>query len=337
MKRLECWKLIVALVLACPALTRADLIAHWPLDDFGEDVVGDYGGFESGDVTFGVPGANANTGSATRFTDGVIDVPFAPELNPEEFTITVWARPAGGSGHRSVITSRYDGHVFGGGNLDGYIIYNTPSDQWEFWTGDGENIVDFWDVLQGPPVIQDEWQHLAITYDASTNTKTLYVNGLFEASTGNQLYTPVTTEERSLHIGGGGDMGDQFRWVGDIDDLGLWDEVLSEEEIVNVMENGVDSPRSEVITFKRGDTDSDGQLNITDAVFILKYQFSGGQPPACFKTADVDGDGNVNITDPVYVLQFLFSGGPEPAPPFSECGSDGIMNALPCEVFPPCL
>ena len=239
MKRQVLCSIIVGLLLFCPSWTHADLIAHWTLDDSGEDVVGGFAGVESGGVTFGVPGAHDGTGDATSFFDGVIDVPFAEEINPVDFTIAVWARSTGGSGHRSVITSRYDGIVFGGGNLDGFIIYANPGDQWQFWTGDGESAVDGWDVLPGPQVELDEWQHLAITFDSSTNTKNLYINGVLEATTTDQSYQPVTTEERSLHIGGGGDGGDQFRWVGDVDDLGLWDEVLSEDEIISVMENGI--------------------------------------------------------------------------------------------------
>ena len=218
---------------------HADLIAHWPLDESGEDLVGGFDGVESGGVEFGVPGANDNTGDATSFFDGLIDVPFAEDLNPESFTIAMWARSTGGSGHRSVITSRYDGIVFGGGNLDGFIIYANPSDQWQFWTGDGESAIDGWDSLAGPQVGLDEWQHLAITFDSETSTKNFYINGILEASTTAHGYQPVSNEERSLHIGGGGDTGNDFRWVGEIDDLGLWDEVLSEDEIISVMGNGV--------------------------------------------------------------------------------------------------
>ena len=176
MKNFLSWMIIIGFILYCPDVSDADLIAHWPLDESGEDVVGGFDGVESGNMEFGVPGAHDDTGDANTFFDGMIDVPFAEELNPEDFTIAVWARSTGGSGHRSVITSRYDGIVFGGGNLDGFIIYANPGDQWQFWTGDGESAADIWDVLPGPQVEFDEWQHLAITFDSGTNTKNFYVN-----------------------------------------------------------------------------------------------------------------------------------------------------------------
>ena len=75
--------------------TRGDLVAHWPLDASGEDVAASFDGAASGGVTFGVAGASAFSGTAASFANGVVDVPFAPELNPESFTIALWARSTG--------------------------------------------------------------------------------------------------------------------------------------------------------------------------------------------------------------------------------------------------
>jgi hypothetical protein len=232
---------VFPLLLVVLSPLRADLVAHWPLDESGEDILGGFDGIETGGVTFGAIGANDSTDGAASFLNGSIDVAFAQELNPESFTITLWARPDGGAGYRSPITSRYDGIVFGGGNVDGFIIYNAPNNVWQFWTGDGESAADVWDVLSGLPVAMGEWQHLAISFDAETQEKNFYVNGLLKASATNQGYAPVTNVGRDLHIGGGGDLGDQFRWAGDLDDVGLWDEVLTEDDIFAIMDDGVAS------------------------------------------------------------------------------------------------
>ena len=240
MRRLSLVVVFPLLLAVLPPL-HADLVAHWPLDDSGEDIVGGFDGLESGGVTYGVIGANDNTDGAASFQNGAINVVFAPELNPESFTITLWARPVGGAGHRSPITSRYDGVVAGGGNLDGFIIYNNPGNMWQFWTGDGESAMDGWDALPGLPVEEGEWQHLAISFDAETQEKNFYINGMLEASSTDQGYAAVTDVSRSLHIGGGGDMGDQYRWAGELDDVGLWDEVLTEDDIFSILDDGVGS------------------------------------------------------------------------------------------------
>ena len=50
--------------------------------------------------------------------------------------------------------------------------------------------------------------------------------------------------------------------------------------------------------FKRGDANSDAQLNIGDAVFMLSALFSGGQQPPCMDAADVNDDGTYKDGDP---------------------------------------
>jgi hypothetical protein len=73
--------------------------------------------------------------------------------------------------------------------------------------------------------------------------------------------------------------------------------------------------------FRRGDANADGSADISDAVFILHWRFSGGSTPGCLDAADVDADGVHNLTDAVYLLLFLFQGGPEPpAPGAAACG-----------------
>lgn len=88
------------------------------------------------------------------------------------------------------------------------------------------------------------------------------------------------------------------------------------------------------VLFVRGDANSDGRIDLADAVFSLSFQFLGGEAPACSATLDADGGGEVEVTDAVYVLGYLFLGGPAPARPFPSCGSD--PGGLPCGAYPPC-
>lgn len=88
--------------------------------------------------------------------------------------------------------------------------------------------------------------------------------------------------------------------------------------------------------FKRGDSNADGQLNITDAVAILEFLFSGGATPSCLDVADANDDGAANIADPVSLLGYLFGGAGAPAAPFEECGADPTEDGLTCESFAPC-
>jgi hypothetical protein len=77
--------------------------------------------------------------------------------------------------------------------------------------------------------------------------------------------------------------------------------------------------------FHRGDANDDGTLNLSDAIAIFGYLFTGSAAPPCLETADAADDGEIVITDAIQLLQFLFLGGPPPAPPGpppEPCGKD---------------
>ena len=77
--------------------------------------------------------------------------------------------------------------------------------------------------------------------------------------------------------------------------------------------------------FHRGDSDNNGQLQLTDAVRILGYLFLGAVAPTCFDAADADDNGQLQLTDAVRILGYLFLGAVAPAapgPPGQPCGTD---------------
>ncbi|MBN1444241.1 MAG: hypothetical protein JXA90_16130 [Planctomycetes bacterium] len=90
-------------------------------------------------------------------------------------------------------------------------------------------------------------------------------------------------------------------------------------------------------SFRRGDANADGRIDISDGVISLMWLFSGVAAPRCMDAADADNSGRVNITDPIYVLMWLFLGGPAPPDPGPwECGLDPDADDLDCASFPPC-
>ena len=84
-----------------------------------------------------------------------------------------------------------------------------------------------------------------------------------------------------------------------------------------------------VALLENGDVDGDGNRNITDAIRLLNYLFSGGEPPVhamCELTGssvfvptkvengDIDGSGSINLTDAIRFVSWLFSGADAPVP-----------------------
>jgi hypothetical protein len=104
--------------------------------------------------------------------------------------------------------------------------------------------------------------------------------------------------------------------------------------IAIVKSGGVVKPR-----FKRGDSNADGTLNITDGIYVLNYLFLGGPTPTCLEAANANDDAQINITDGIYILNFLFLGGPGPAAPGPDaCGPDPATSPtnLTCVSYTKC-
>ena len=97
---------------------------------------------------------------------------------------------------------------------------------------------------------------------------------------------------------------------------------------------GVDMGASEYCSpgFRRGDVNSDDEVNITDVLAILFSLFrADAGKPACEEAADLDDSGVVDISDPIRLLDYLFLGGQAPAQPFTRCGSDPTPDGIGCD------
>ena len=82
--------------------------------------------------------------------------------------------------------------------------------------------------------------------------------------------------------------------------------------------------------FLRGDSNMDGRLDISDAIYILAYRYTGGPWPTCMDAADANDDGRVDLSDPIFFLSFLFHREVPLPPPGPEPGVDLSNDALGC-------
>ena len=95
--------------------------------------------------------------------------------------------------------------------------------------------------------------------------------------------------------------------------------------------------------FVRGDCNGDGRVTgqVTDAVFLLNFNFLGGEAPPCSAACDINQDGAWmgQVTDAVYILNYNFLGGPAPPAPFPGCGLSTVASdeALGCATPTPAL
>ena len=94
------------------------------------------------------------------------------------------------------------------------------------------------------------------------------------------------------------------------------------------------APGSIPSPFRRGDSNGDGKMNVSDPIRILIYLFANGSlRPPCVESADVNDDFKVDLADAVYGLAFLFARGPPPPAPFPRCGPDATPDLLGCESY----
>ena len=107
--------------------------------------------------------------------------------------------------------------------------------------------------------------------------------------------------------------------------------------------NGNSIPDECEIAFHRGDPDSNGEADLSDAIALFGFLFLGGPAPTCRESADVDNDGVIDLTDGIRLLDWLFLGGrqpPPPGPPSAPCGRDldppASTGDLGCGAYPPC-
>jgi hypothetical protein len=236
----------LAAIFALPTFASASLVAWYPLDTDANDATGNghNGAVVGGTVEFGQGGANAGTGLSASFPDnGHIDVPWSAALNPGiqaengsgSFTMSVWVNSSSSAGNfNSPLTAREDNGV----TVNGPIIYNTPGNIWSFWGGNN-GAPGAWNALDAAVGTTDgTWQHIAITYDAATTSRVLYVDGESAATSSIGISANVL---RDLHIGSGQDDGNNFFWSGQLDDVGIWNESLSQSQVQGVMTGGIAS------------------------------------------------------------------------------------------------
>jgi hypothetical protein len=91
------------------------------------------------------------------------------------------------------------------------------------------------------------------------------------------------------------------------------------------------------IRFRRGDSNADGKVDISDAVRIFMHLFLGAAEPACLDSADTNDDGWVDISDGILILKDFFRPGTAiSAPGPLDCGIDPTGDGLGCAGYSAC-
>jgi Zn-dependent metalloprotease len=89
-------------------------------------------------------------------------------------------------------------------------------------------------------------------------------------------------------------------------------------------------------SFRRGDANGDGKVDLSDAVRSLSFLFLGTPAPGCLDAADANDDNRIDLSDGVFPLSVLFLGqGQLPDPGSEQCGQDPTTS-IGCAVSGGC-
>jgi LmbE family N-acetylglucosaminyl deacetylase len=209
----------------------ANLVGWWQLDESAGTVIQDatataQDGAVVGGVTLNQAGATPLTHQSAWFNgvNGCVEVPFAAELNPAQFTAALWVKPSQTfTAYASPLTSREAvPHA-------GYIFYAGQNNLWQFWLGTGSA----WKSLSAGAVKANSWIHLAGTYDGTTAR--FYTNGVLAAAAQTSFQG---NSQFPLRIGGGAtETSGDFWFPGNVDDVRVYSKVLSAGELGALVTN----------------------------------------------------------------------------------------------------
>ena len=237
-----CRKLVflmsLVLVLGAAGNASAELILHWAFDDgAGGTAVDRSGNGRNGTLEGDPKWVAGKIGGALDFAgagERVVDADAGDYLNGlDAVTVAIWIKsreigsdrgfiigeePDGGD---NLIEMRYDssGATAGGTNVLKMAVV-APSDEQQLESSNN---------LQ-----TTEWQHVTMVWSRNEQLK-FYVNGELDTPTANGAPRDVSTADITMLIVGQGGKDAGRSWNGLIDDVRIYDEVMSAERIQGVM------------------------------------------------------------------------------------------------------
>jgi hypothetical protein len=215
------------------AAPAAGLVGYWSFDEAsGTTVVDGSGNRNNGTMSgSGVTRVAGKTGSgALRFngSSGKVTIPNSVSLNlTSSYTITAWLRPTALNSYQTVLMK-------GSAGACGYWLQTVGNDP---ATGFGLNssCSSYREHIARTANWQtNTWQHVAAVFDDAANAVRIYANGVL-AYSATETARPLATSQ-ALVFGQSWYAGGQYeRWRGDVDEVRIYNRVLSGQEIGGVV------------------------------------------------------------------------------------------------------
>jgi Concanavalin A-like lectin/glucanases superfamily len=198
---------------SCPN-PPSGLVAWWPAGGNADDFLGNNDGILQNGASF-----SGDVGRQAFRLDGMDDYVQLPSMNVgNTFSIDFWVNPEPATSYQHLISNHFQ-------SSDNFGALYRLSGNLEYW----QNGAAWFQQAPGSQTIQpNRWSHIVLTYDGSVTR--IYANGSELSSvttTGNEH---SETFNNPLRIGMSDPLESNY-FMGLIDDVGLYNRVLSASEI----------------------------------------------------------------------------------------------------------
>jgi hypothetical protein len=213
------------------------LVGYWPFCGNANDESGNANNGTNNGATL-TADRFGNADSAYNF-DGINDLISIPDSNTlgitNNITMSAWVFVnSDNQNYHSILSKRLNGNWSYNLSLSYYFgPGGSPTEVNKVFSGRRNNSgAQLEYKFSNEPVVFGQWLH--ITVKIENNVITFYKNGIDMGVNlyGNQFTIPMINQAIGLTIGSNGDGGEWFN--GKLDDIGIWNRALTQEEITNL-------------------------------------------------------------------------------------------------------
>ncbi|MFA6468411.1 MAG: LamG-like jellyroll fold domain-containing protein, partial [Bacteroidota bacterium] len=248
------------------------LIASYPFPGNANDISGNENhGTVNGALL--IPDRFGNLNNAYGF-DGTIqniEINSSNSLNPSALSISSWIyidsiSPTA----RVILRKNRDGGV---GQGEQYSIYTIGNEI--MWNS--QDLTPFNITTSGANLQANAWYHIILTYDNDSNVVKIFLNGLLIDVETNVIGN-IASSSTPLNIGSHPHYGDLYSWLGKLDDIRIYNRVISSSEIDSLYQLNGWNPLS--VPQNLAANAVDGQINLiwnqTSGARFKQYYIYGG-------------------------------------------------------------
>ena len=179
------------------------------------------------------------TPSFTATGSNKLDVPDASNLRLSSFTVATWFKTTANFPDEGVMVNKGGLGSENTGANQNYGIWFTPSERLQggFETTGGSNKY----VTSTNAYNDGQWHHGVVTFDNPNNIVRLFVDGV-QIGTLSTTSNPDNTGSQPLRIAGNAQSLTEDFFIGQLDEVGVWNRALTSAEITDLKNNGMFAP-----------------------------------------------------------------------------------------------